>query len=121
MRTEITPAREAAADYLSEILFQAFESVTLESIEQAFGCDTEEAMSILFEMGTANSAIYWGDIDQFDELADILVGDDDPTEHEDEDGNHCLDHNGTYYCTREGSHPGKHIAGDGYEVCAVWP
>ena len=114
-------AREAAGDYYTSLLLAAFESVTLDEIEEAFSVDTGEAMAILFEMGQAQVALYWEDEIE-DELADALPGDADPTmldiDVDTFDG--CYETEGTFRCTREKFHPGQHVAGDGIEVCAVW-
>lgn len=49
----------------------------------------------------------------------VQVNDPDPTPWL-EDENVCPAYNGTFFCTREEVHSGRHIAGDGIDVCAVW-
>jgi len=115
--------RDAASSFLGEVLLQAFETVTVEEIETAFKVDFEEAMSILFEMGSACVAIYWDEpactCEDDDPLAHVETGDEDPTL-ENDDSDVCSQFNGNWLCTRLKDHPGQHIAGDGFEVCAVW-
>lgn len=118
---EQTDAREAAATYLCNIIMAAYDNITLEELEEAFEVDMEGAMSILFEIGMASATIYWdGDCTcADDDLADVTVGDPDPTTTT-EDDDCCDAESGAWSCTRVADHPGNHIAGDGDEVCAVW-
>ena len=51
----------------------------------------------------------------------VAVGDIDCTPHTwADDYDCCLATNGRWSCTREGDHVGRHFAGDGDEICAVW-
>lgn len=47
------------------------------------------------------------------------VGADDPTRAV--DGETCDAVGGDFWCTWQKGHAGDHVAGDGDEVCAVWP
>lgn len=119
---ETHEAREAAADYLAAVLESAYNNISIDEIEKAYEVEFEDAMSILFEMGGATAAIWW-ETDECtceDPLEDVSTGDADPTADLDEDRDVCSATNGSWLCTRESSHPGNHIAGDGDEVCDVW-
>lgn len=117
-------AREAAADFLGNILISAYDGTSLDEIEQAFEVDTNAAMAILFEIGSATVSVYWDasecSCDNEDPFASVLLGDDDPTADLPENRGVCLARDGNWHCTREEDHPGSHIAGDGFKVCAVW-
>lgn len=117
-------AREAAAEFLGNIVISAYDDTSLDEIEGGFGVNTDDAMAILFEIGSATVSVYWDSSEcscaDDDPLSNVLLGDDDPTVNLPDDRDVCAARDGSWYCTRERSHPGSHIAGDGDEVCAVW-
>lgn len=118
----MTKAREIAAEYLNNTLVEAFEALDLDTIQENADCDLEEAMSILFEIGSATVSVMWedGGCDCCDDDMDVLPGDPDPTIELGEDYTPCAETDGKWMCTREDGHDGMHVAGDGTEVCAVW-
>jgi hypothetical protein len=117
----MTDARQIAADYISAVVNQAYEDLTLEEIETSFQVDTEDAMNILFAVGSMNLIADWDDqacaCVHEDE---VVLGDPDPTTVYGDDYECCPEREGPWSCTRMAGHSGQHVAGDGYEVCAVW-
>lgn len=91
-----------------------------------FDISTEEALAVLYEMGTANLNVSWDDEctcdtdgDEPDPLADVKPGDPDPNALNDDDV--CAEWGPDgLMCTRSEFHPGQHIAGNEDEVLAVW-
>lgn len=113
-----TENRAVAADVIAQMLTAVWEAIDVNELSRDLDIELGEALAVMYEMGTASVAIYWDDAEPTDPLSDIRVGDADPYECEDDDD--CCPAHRDYLCTREEGHPGKHIAGDGYEVLDVW-
>jgi hypothetical protein len=111
-----TQARATAEGIIHGYLSHLWETLTLEELEDRFEIDTESAMSVLWEMGRLIEAD-----PEDDPFAYVFVGDPDPTAYLSEARDVCPIRDGAWWCTREDGHPGLHVAGDGEEVCAVWP
>lgn len=118
---EQTEAREYAADIIANILIGAYDALGCDELEDWLSIEMEDALSVLFELGGAQIAVYW-DSEEADPLVNVLNGDPDPTftEIDDETFMCCPAMTGEWFCTRDQGHPGNHIAGDGVQVCAVW-
>ena len=113
--------RDMAAEVIAKLLTASYEAIDISELSEALNIDLDQALSVLYEVGTANAAIYWDEDDEdvsFDPLADVRVGDADPMECADDDD--CCAASRFYMCTRLEGHPGSHIAGDGDDVLDVW-
>ena len=125
----VSEARTSAAEYIAGMIEQAYEGTSIQEIQDAFDVNEGDAMSILFELGSANAEIFWttacgdGDctcVDDDADMEDYEEGDPDPTLAYGDDYPCCRATNGLWLCTRLSGHSGQHIAGDGVEVCDVW-
>jgi hypothetical protein len=118
---EQTEAREYAADIIANVLIGAYDAMGIDELEEWLSVDMGDAMTILFELGGAQIAVYW-DSEDVDPFAEVQNGDPDPTFGEVDEIEFvcCPAMTGEYYCTRYQGHPGNHIAGDGDQVCAIW-
>jgi hypothetical protein len=87
---EQTEAREYAADIIANVLIGAYDAMGIDELEEWLSVDMGDAMTILFELGGAQIAVYW-DSEEIDPFGNVQNGDPDPTFTEvDDDRVHVL-------------------------------